>query len=287
MALTQRCHNPNYVFMTLILLERIVVGGRGWIAACDSAGAIARRAMPKRSPVSSSGRRSTSTPPLFSPMVTGVPTEDFNIEDAQFAQLEEVGDVKLSDQQRTRLITLGNFWTDDLRLRRTARPKQFSECFDKMITAFAQAEEACRLNEKVGSLERHILHWAMEAPVKDASAFPSVLASLELQLKTVRETVVALKSSMPPDPGRQRPFDDERRIIFLADIFEDAGGKATAYLSAYSETGSMADTAFRKFAQQFYSLLPAEDKRKPGGLDDALRLAVMVRSAKPSGTPSF
>jgi hypothetical protein len=219
--------------------------------------------------------------------VTSVPSKDFKIDDLQFAKLEEAGGVKLSDQQRTSLITLGMFWIDDLRLRRTARPKQFSKPFDKMITAFAHAEEACRLDEKVGSLERHILHWAMETPVKDANVLPMTLAALELQLKTARETVAALKRSLPPDPGRQRPFDDERRIIFLADIFEDAGGKAAAYLSAYSETGSMADTPFRNFAQQFYSLLPAEDKRNLGGLDEALRLAVMARSAKPSSTPTF
>lgn len=243
--------------------------------------------MPRKLPGSSSDRRSTGAPPPFLPLVTGVPNEDFKISDAQFKQLEEAGDVKLSDQQRTSLITLGIFWIDDLRLRRTARPKQFAKRFDKMITAFARAEEACQLNEKVGSLERHILHWAMEAPVKDANVLPMALAALELQIKTVRETVVALKSSLPPDPGRQRPFDDERRIIFLADIFEDAGRKATAYLSEHSETGSMADTPFRKFAQQFYSLLSAEDKRNSGGFDEALRLAVMARSAKQSGTPTF
>jgi hypothetical protein len=209
--------------------------------------------------------------------VTSVPSEDFKIDDGQFVQLEEASDVKLSDQQRTSLITLGNFWIDDLRLRRTARPKHFSECFDKMITAFTHAEEACHLNEKVGSLERHILHWAMDVPVKDASAFPITLAALELQLKTARETVVALKSSLPPDPGRQRPFDDERRIIFLADIFEAAGGNPTAYLSEYSETGSMADTPFRRFAHRFYAMLAADDKRDPGGLDKALRLALNTR----------
>jgi hypothetical protein len=243
--------------------------------------------MPKRLPSSCSDRRGTGTPPPFIPLVTSVPNEDFKIDDSQFEKLEKAGGVKFSDQQRTSLTTLGIFWIDDLRLRRTARPKQFSKLFDKMIAAFAHAEEVCRLNEEVGSLGRHILHWAMDAPVKDANVLPMTLAALELQLKTARETVVALKNSLPPDPGRQRPFDDERRIIFLADIFENAGGKATAYLSAYSETGSMADTPFRKFAQQFYSLLPAEDKRNPGGLDEALRLAVMARSVKPSGTPTF
>jgi hypothetical protein len=241
--------------------------------------------MPKRSQSgSSTDRGSTSTPPPLFPLVTGIPSEDFKIDDAQFAQLEEAGSVKLSEQQRTNLITLGIFWIDDLRLRRTARPKQFSEYFDKMITAFAHAEEICRLNEKVGSLERHILHWAMEAPVKDANVLPMTLAALELQLKTVREIVVALKSSLPPDPGRQRPFDDERRIIFLADIFKSAGANPTAYLSEHSETGSMADTPFRNFAHRFYAMLEADDKRDPGGLDKALRLALNARRLQRRGS---
>ena len=92
--------------------------------------------------------------------------------------------------------------------------------------------------------------------------------------------MVALQQCLPPDPGRQRPFDDERRLIFLADIFEEAGGKAVAYASEHVETGSMADTPFRNFAQLFYSLLPANDKRTCGGLDDALRDALATRRAQ-------
>lgn len=243
--------------------------------------------MQKTSPNSSSDRRRSKTPSLLTPVVTAVSGEDFKIDDSQFEQLEKAGNVKLSKQQKTSLITLGNFWIDDLRLRRTARPKQFSECLDKMISAFSGAEEACRLDEKVGSRERHLLHWAMEASVKNADKLPSALVALELQLMALRETLVALKNSLPLDPGRQRPFDDERRIIFLADIFEAAGGKATVYLSEYSETGRMADTPFRQFAQRFYAMLLADDKRDPGGLDKALLSARKARrkqrriSAKP------
>ncbi len=166
---------------------------------------------------------------------------------------------------------------DDLRLRQTARPKQFRECLDKMKKAFVGAEEACRWDHHP---EYHLVHWAMETPVKNADAFPVILAGLEQQLKTTREIVEALRQCLPPDPGRQRPFDDERRIIFLADIFEEAGGKAAAYLSAYVKKGIMADTPFRNFAQQFYSLLSADDKREPGGLDEAIRVALIARRAK-------
>jgi hypothetical protein len=187
--------------------------------------------------------------------------------------------LSLRTSKERAFITLAIFWIDDLRLRRTARPKQFRECFEKMEKVFLAAEEACRWNH---GLEYHLVHWAMQAPVEDALGFPVTLAALEHQLQTVRGTVVALKHCLPRDPGRQRPFDDARRIMFLADIFEKAGGKAAAYLSAHVETGNMAETPFRSFAQRFYSLLPAEDKRDPGGLDEALRLALIAKRAKRS-----
>ena len=217
---------------------------------------------------------------MFFPVAVGVPSEDFKLSDVQYENLEIAGGVKLSEHLRASLLTLAIFWIDDLRLRRTARPKQFRDRLDKMIEALSQAEGACRLNDTVGSLERHLLHWAMEAPVPGAATFPANVGALELQIQTVLQTAVALRQCLPRDPGRQRPFEDERRIIFLADIFEEAGGKAAAYLSAHVETGSMADTPFRNFAQQFYSLLLAEDKRDPGGLDEALRLALIARRAE-------
>jgi hypothetical protein len=224
--------------------------------------------------------RPNSTPPVFTPAVVRVP-KDFKFTDAQFSDLEREGRIKFSEKQKADLLTLTDFWIGDLRLRRTAWPEEFRRCFEKMERAFQKAAEACRLNEEVGSLERHLLHWAMETPIKNASAFPVTLAALEQQLQTVREGIVALKQCLPPDPGRQRPFDDERRIIFLAEIFEAAGGKAAAYQTAYAETGSMADTPFRRFAQLFYSLLPSDvDKRDSGGLDEALRQGVMARRSK-------
>ena len=218
-----------------------------------------------------------STPPVFSPVVIRVPAEEFKITDAQFDELQHAGAITLSEIQRTKLVTLALFWINDLRMRLSARPKQFRDCFDKMETAFLRAEAACRWD---GGLNYHLVHWAKAQPVKEAEVFPVALAALENHLTTVRETVTALKHRLPPDPGRQRPFDDERRIIFLADIFQEAGGKPTAYLSEYAEAGSMADTPFRNFAQYFYLLLPADDKRDSGGLDKALRLALKARRAQ-------
>jgi hypothetical protein len=125
-----------------------------------------------------------------------------------------------------------------------------------------------------------MVHWAMETPVKEADGFPIELAALEQNLRTMRERLAALEQYLLDDPGRQRPFSDERRIIFLADVFEDAGGKAVVYAGGYHNAESTADTAFRRFAQQFYAFLPAADKREPGGLDDALRDALATRRSK-------
>jgi hypothetical protein len=230
-----------------------------------------------KSPSSSGEQRAPSTPPIFRPTVISIPKEDFSFTDSQIDALEKAGEVKLLEKQRVNLLTLAIFWIDDLRLRRSSRPKQFRESLEKMDKAFKQAELASRWDR---APEYHLVHWAMEQPAKDAEGFPVALAALENQLQTVRAVVVALMQYLPPDPGRQRPFDDEQRIISLADIFEDAGGKAVAYAGGYYAAGSMADTPFRRFAQQFYLLLPADDKRDPGGLDDALRDALAARRAQ-------
>jgi hypothetical protein len=235
----------------------------------------------KKSPSqSAAARRSKSTPPVFAPFVIGVPAEEFELTKDQVLELEKEGQIKLSEKCRTDLVTLGRFWIEDLLLRRSARPKQFYAILDKLEEVLVKAQLACQLNERPGSLERHLLHWAMAAPVPGALAFPTNVAALERQIEIVLETVSALKQCLPEDPGRQRPFDDERRIIYLADVFERAGGKAVAYASGYAKTGSMADTPFRRFAHKFYWLLPAEDKRDRGGLDDALRDALSTRRAQ-------
>jgi hypothetical protein len=234
--------------------------------------------MPKRSQSSkATPLRSNSAPPPFSPTVVRVPNEEFKIADAQFAHLENAGGIKLVDAQRTKLLTLAISWIDDLRIRRTPRPRQFRKCLDEMDKAFAEAQEACQWDQHP---QYHLVHWAMETRVEGADGFPVMLAAVDQQLSTMRKMVLALKQCLPADPGRQRPFNDERRIIFLADVFEEAGGKAVVYAGGYYEAGSMTDTPFRRFAQHFYTLLPADDKRDPGGLDDALRDALATRRAQ-------
>lgn len=217
-----------------------------------------------------------SPPPLY-PLVMRAPDHHFRLTAEQFAALEMAGNVKFSEKQQTQLDTLAEFWINDLRARSSARPKQFRESFKKMTKAFVEAERACQWDQGV---KYHIVHWAMETPVKDARSFPIELAALEQNLRTMRERLAALEQCLPDDPGRQRPFNDERRIIFLAEVFEDVGGKAVVYAGGYYNAESTADTAFRRFAQQFYAFLPAADKREPGGLDDALRDALATRRAK-------
>jgi len=221
------------------------------------------------------GSAPAKTPPPLSPVVLRVPREHFAFSEAQYAELEHAGGVSLSSEQRSRLLTLAIFWIDDLRIRLSPRPKAFRECLEKMITTLSSAEEASRWDDP---LKRHLLHWAMATDVEGAEALPGRLYGLEDNLKSAREFFATLIQKLPRDPGRQRPFNDERRMLALADIFEAVGGKAAIYSSAYEE-GGIADTPFRRFAQLFYSLLPGEDKRDPGGLDEALRLAILARPA--------
>jgi hypothetical protein len=235
--------------------------------------------MPKQKAAEKQADSTPKTPPPMAPVVLRVPSEDFTFSEAQYAELEEAGGVALSSEQKSRLLTLAIFWIGDLRIRLSPRPKAFRECLKKIISAFSDAEEASRWDDP---LRRHLLHWAMATDVEGAEALPGRLYGLEDNLKSAREFFAKLIQKLPPDPGRQRPFNDERRIIALADIFEAAGGKPVVYAAGYHEKGSMANTPFRRFAQLFYSVLPADDKRDPGGFDDALRDGLAVRRERRS-----
>lgn len=224
---------------------------------------------------SPAGQRSPGAPPVLFPLVMSVPEANFKFTDVHFADLERAGDVTLSEKQRVSLCTLADFWIGDLRARRTARPKAFRKCLEDVIGASLRLERVCQWD---GQPMYHLVHWAMETNLDGAQSFLGILASAEQEAKRAREMAEALKKCLPPDPGRQRPFDDERRMFALADAFEAAGGKAAIYSSDYEE-GGIADTPFRRFAQLFYSFLPADDKREPGGLDEAFRLAMLNRSA--------
>ena len=96
-----------------------------------------------------------------------------------------------------------------------------------------------------------------------------------MRMRLMIELSARLEQALPKDGGRWRPFHDERFFIALADVFERAGGASVAYWSEYP-TG-MADTPFRRFVQTFYKLLLVKSKRKPTGVDKALRDAMRSR----------
>jgi hypothetical protein len=215
-------------------------------------------------------------PPVLWPLVQRVPKDDFRFTDDQISELEKAGGVTFSEGQRRSLQTLAHFWHSDLRQRRSHRPGAFRKRLDKMSNALTQALKAIRLNVlSATELDRHLLHWVMEAPIQGAFGF---LGALESQIEEALKTVAALKDCLPKDPGKPRPYDDERRLKSLADIFEDAGGAARVYIDSHK--GKIVDTPFRRFAQEFYRLLPAGGKRKPSGLDEALR-AVLTERRRP------
>jgi hypothetical protein len=142
-----------------------------------------------------------------------------------------------------------------------------------MTSVLTQALKAIGLNDwSATELDRHLLHWVMEAPIERAS---DVLGALESQIEVALKTVAALKDCLPDDPGKPRPYEDERRLSSLALIFEEAEGVASVYNDSHA--GKIADTPFRRFAQEFYRILPADGKRKPGGLDNALRDVLIAR----------
>jgi hypothetical protein len=211
-------------------------------------------------------------PPLF-PLVER-PPEYFELTTAQYRDLEKAGDITLSSEQREKLLSLAYLWIEDLRFRLSPRPKAFRDWLQRVIDAFSNAEDACRRDDL---LKRHILYWAMATDVEDAEVVVRELHGLEEGLKRTRDLFAAVKEKLPNDPGGKRPFDDERYVITLADVFEAAGGKPVVYAGGYYEQGSMANTPFRRFAQLFYFFLRAREKRDPGGLDDAIRDALAVR----------
>ena len=67
-------------------------------------------------PKSDTHFQSASTPRPFTPTVIEAP-KDFKLNDAHFTDLEELGGVNLTDEHRTKLETLADFWLGDLSIR--------------------------------------------------------------------------------------------------------------------------------------------------------------------------
>lgn len=229
--------------------------------------------MGKQQAAKTKTRTSSKAPPKLFPLVER-PPEYFELTTAQYRDLEKAGGITLSSEQREKLLSLPYLWIENLRFRLSPRPKAFRDWLQRVINAFSSAEEACNRDSE---LRMHILYWAMATDIADAEVVITRLHKLEDDLKRTRNVFAAVMEKLPHDPGGKRPFDDERHIIHLADIFESAGGKPVVYAAGYYEQESMADTPFRRFSHLFYSFLRAAEKRDAGGLDDAMRDALAVR----------
>jgi hypothetical protein len=229
--------------------------------------------------------KSDSSVPLLRPVVMRVLPEDvIELTDPDFSRLEQAGNISLTKKHRNELQTLADFWAGDLRLRVSARPKDVRKRLQNIVNALSRTQPLLRFDESDAPLERHVLHLMLNSAFEGASELMRELNVLCAQIDAVIAAIGRIQSVLPPDSGRARSFSDERRITSLSDIFEAAGGKAKAYTSHHQADG-YADTAFRRFAQAFYSRLPGK-KRKPKGLDEALREGMLRRKEQRQNSKS-
>ena len=232
--------------------------------------------------------------PLLDPVVRRLPETEKNwaFSDDQMRQLEAAGLVSFSAEQWRDLTSLALNWLSELALRKSARPKEFRDRLNKISKSLRAAQGASRLNgteqgalrlgtTDASELDRHLLHWIKGSP-EGGQHFVSELEALDYQIERMIAVIDRLKQFLPPDLGRARPYADERLIVNLADIYEKAGGKVSAYRLSSGSSG-FADTPFRRFAQLFYSMLPTKDKRLPNGFDEALADAIAARSLARGG----
>jgi hypothetical protein len=201
---------------------------------------------------------------------------EFQISDANFAELQHVGEITLSAELQQRLDDIAHFWAGQLTGLQSPRPKQFRKRLKLIEDRLAKAHRALDLNREGASIwERHLFNWAPNTGVEGATNFFEDTNELLIRMRRMIELSARLDEALPRDGGRRRPYDDERLFIALADVFERAGGAASAYWSEYSI--GIADTPFRRFVQAFYKMLPVQSKRKPAGVDEALRDAMSSR----------
>jgi hypothetical protein len=203
----------------------------------------------------------------------------FELSDADFTELERAGGIKLSPELRERLQATGEFWTLQLAIVRSPRPKQVRESLKRIVKKLRQAHEALDLNRpEAPEWDGQLLYWLQTVSAEGEEPFFEDSSELLKRMERMIQRFERLVAALPKDAGRRRPYDDQRFLSDMTDIFGCAGGKPVAYWSEYSE--GMADTAFRRFVHAFYRLLPIEPKRTAAGLDEALRDAL---SSSPKG----
>jgi hypothetical protein len=204
---------------------------------------------------------------------------EFQLSSADFAELEHAGEIALSAQLKQRLADLAHSWTAQLRGLQSPRPKQFRGRLKLIEDTLAKSCTALDLNREGASMwEHHLFNWARNTGVEGSTSFFEDTNELLGRMRRMIELSARLEQALPKDGGRWRPFDDERFFIALAEVFERAGGAPVIYWTEHAPGGcGMAETPFRRFVQTFYNILPVQSKRKPKGVDRALRDAMRYR----------
>lgn len=203
---------------------------------------------------------------------------EFQLSDRNFAELERVGEVTLSAELRQRLRDLAQSWVTLLRELLSPRPKQFRKRLKQIEDRLEKAYRALDLNREGAFIwEQHLFNWARNSGVVGATSFFEDTTDLLIRMRRMIELSARLEQALPRDAGRWRPYNDKRLFIILADLFERAGGESVTYWTEHGDRSGMADTPFRRFVQAFYKMLPIGSKRRPTGVDKALRDAMRSR----------
>ena len=220
-------------------------------------------------------------PTVIYPVIQENPPE-LSLSNKNFDDLEKLGKIKLSAQLRVQLGDLAHFWAGSLSTFASPRPKQFRERLRLIAKTLSAAQATLDLNRAgTSAWEYHLYNWARNSGVDGSETYFEDTAELLARMKAMIELMQRLEAELPNDRGQRRAFGDEQLLLRLASIFECAGGTTAFYWTEHPDSG-MADTAFRKFAQAFYQMLPVQQKRTPAGLDGALRAALRSRRSSPA-----
>jgi hypothetical protein len=219
----------------------------------------------------------TQQPTVLYPVVLSVPklpTGHKVLSDTNFRVLEQAGGIKLQAEARSGLENAAAAWISHDRMLQSPRPRQFEQRLKEMEGALELLIISLDLNRgDAPLLDHHLYTWLIN---NDFFIVDALSAGLIHNSRQLIDLLRQARKSLPTDPGRRRPMDDDRFVIYLAEQFEKSGGRARAYASAHTHSG-YGETPFRKFVHQFYKLLPLKSRRKPSGLDETILQALKYR----------
>jgi hypothetical protein len=97
---------------------------------------------------------------------------EFQLSDADFAELQRAGEIALSAELRQRLNDLALFWVMELRVRQSPRPKQFRNRLKLIEDRLEKVYGALNLNREGASIwEYHLFNWVPNTGVEGAISF--------------------------------------------------------------------------------------------------------------------